>query len=480
MSIKLKTSKAVKDKDDVIVLLGSGDSEETYVLSDTEQQYLQKQLKSKKDVIAVNQYQRWVFLVSPVTEESAEYALETYRKRGASLYQTLKQEGVKKIKISGGETAQILALTEGLALAAYQFSTYRKDLKENLSSNVKEVSLVHPEVSSRDVQEVSNIVVGTFLARDLVNEPVISLNAEKLSRAFKKAGKDSGFKVEVFDKAKIKSLKMGGLLGVNAGSPDPPTFNILEYKSDKAVNKQPYVIVGKGVTYDTGGLSLKPSTSMDTMKSDMGGSAAVIGTMVAVAKNKLPIHLIGLVPATDNRPGGNAIVPGDVITISDGTTVEVLNTDAEGRLILADALSFAKKYKPALVIDLATLTGAAAVAIGKEGMVMMGSDSDDYKNQLKQAGEATYERLVEFPLWKEYRDYLKSDIADLKNIGGRMAGAITAGMFLKHFTDYAWIHLDIAGVAFLDSLDSYRGKNGTGAGVRLLYHFFKKLAHSAE
>ncbi|MEM6844845.1 MAG: leucyl aminopeptidase [Bacteroidota bacterium] len=477
MSIKLKTAKSIKDKDDLIVLIGN---DESYELGEAEQQYLQQKIKDKKDIIPINQYQRWVFFITPVAEESTEYTLETYRKRGASLYQALRQEGIKKIKISGGEAPQLLALAEGFLLASYEFSTYRKDLKEGVSAQIKEVSLVHAEVGSQEVREINNIVAGTFLARDLVNEPVISLNAEKLSKAFKKAGKDSDFKVEVFDKAKIKSLKMGGLLGVNAGSPDPPTFNILEYKSEKAVNKQPYVIVGKGVTYDTGGLSLKPSTSMDTMKSDMGGSAAVIGTMMAVAKNKLPLHLIGLVPATDNRPGGNAIVPGDVITISDGTTVEVLNTDAEGRLILADALAFAKKYKPALVIDLATLTGAAAVAIGKEGMVVMGSASEEYKNQLKQAGEETYERLVEFPLWKEYRDYLKSDIADLKNIGGRMAGAITAGTFLKHFTDYEWIHLDIAGVAFLNSPDGYRGKNGTGAGVRLLYHFFKRLAHLAE
>ncbi|WKN44467.1 leucyl aminopeptidase family protein [Tunicatimonas pelagia] len=476
MSIKLKTAKAIKDKDDLIVLLSDGEPDGDLLTNEAERHYFQRKLKSKKELIAINQYQRWVFLVAPITEDSPEYTVEAYRKQGASLYKRLKQEEVKKVKISGGQASQVLALAEGLLLAAYTFSSYRKELKEVVASGLKEVSIVHPEISSRDVQELGNIVAGTCLARDLINEPVISLNANQLSKAFKKAGKESGFKVEVFDKPRIKSLKMGGLLGVNAGSEDPPTFNILEYKSDNPVNAQPYVIVGKGVTYDTGGLSLKPSTSMDTMKSDMGGSAAVIGTMVAVAKNKLPIHLIGLVPATDNRPGGNAIVPGDVITISDGTTVEVLNTDAEGRLILADALAFAKKYKPALVIDLATLTGAAAVAIGKEGMVMMGSASEEYKNQLRQAGEETYERLVEFPLWKEYRSYLKSDIADLKNIGGRMAGAITAGMFLKHFTDYEWMHLDIAGVAFLDSPDGYRGKNGTGAGVRLLYHFFKKLA----
>ncbi len=195
----------------------------------------------------------------------------------------------------------------------------------------------------RAISELENVVEATFLARDLVNEPVISLNAEQLGKVFKKVGKESKFKVDVLDKAKIKTLKMGGLLSVNAGSTDPPTFSVLEYKPTKPVNKRPYVLVGKGVTYDTGGLSLKPSTSMDTMKSDMGGAAAVIGALAAVAKNKLPVHVIGLMPATDNRPSGNAIVPGDVITISDGTTVEVLNTDAEGRLILADALVLCQK-----------------------------------------------------------------------------------------------------------------------------------------
>ncbi len=478
MSIKLKSAKSVKEKDHLVVLLSEGKNAESYLSSDAERKYLQLKIKEKKDVVAFNQYDRWLYLINESTEDSSSDILETYRKRGASLYSLVKQEGIKKAKLTGGTPELLLTFAEGLLLASYEFSRYKKDSKEG-RDGLSEISIVHAEVKRADIKELSALVEGTFLARDLVNEPVISLNAEKLSKAFKKAGKEGGFSVDVFDKSKIASLKMGGLLGVNAGSPDPPTFNVLEYKPEKSINKQPYVIVGKGVTYDTGGLSLKPSTSMDTMKSDMGGSAAVIGTMVAVAKNKLPIHLVGLVPATDNRPGGNAIVPGDVITISDGSTVEVLNTDAEGRLILADALSFAKKYKPELVIDLATLTGAAVMAIGKEGMVMMGTASEEYKNQLKEAGNQTYERLVELPLWKEYRGYLKSDIADLKNIGGRTAGAITAGMFLEHFTDYEWIHLDIAGVAFLDSSDGYRSKNGTGAGVRLLYRFFKNLSKSA-
>lgn len=478
MFVKFKSAKSVKDKDHLIVLLNEGEHGDPYLTNESELKYLRQKLKEKKEVVAINQYDRWVYLITPTTESEISN-LEAYRKRGAKVYQAAKQEGIGKIKLTGGPAEAALALAEGFLLASYTFSRYKKEEENNGKDSLQELSLVHPEVRGSDLKELLGIVEGTFLARDLVNEPVISLNAEKLSKAFNKAGKDAGFTVEIHDKAKIKSLKMGGLLSVNAGSEDPPTFNILEYKPTKPVNKQPYVIVGKGVTYDTGGLSLKPSTSMDTMKSDMGGSAAVIGTMVAVAKNKLPIHLVGLVPATDNRPGSNAIVPGDVITISDGTTVEVLNTDAEGRLILADALSFAKKYNPKLVIDLATLTGAAAVAIGKEGIVMMGTATEEQKEQLKEAGNQTYERLVEFPLWPEYREYLNSDIADLKNIGGRMAGAITAGMFLKHFTNYDWIHLDIAGVAFLDSPDGYRSKNGTGAGVRLLYRFFRNLSKSA-
>ncbi|MCL4165812.1 UNVERIFIED_CONTAM: hypothetical protein GTU68_033770 [Idotea baltica] len=210
---------------------------------------------------------------------------------------------------------------------------------------------------------------------------------------------------------------------------------------------------------------------MDFMKCDMAGAAAVIGAICGVASLKLDKHVIGLVPATDNRPGGNAFVPGDIINMYDGTTVEVLNTDAEGRMILADALAYAKKYKPGIVIDLATLTGSAVAAIGSGGIVMMGTAAESSKNQLKKSGENVYERLVEFPLWDEFGDMLKSDIADLKNLGPREAGAITAGKFLEHFTDYPWIHLDIAGPAWLHGASSYRGKNGTGTGVRLLIDF---------
>ena len=318
---------------------------------------------------------------------------------------------------------------------------------------------------------------GVYAARNLVNEPLSYLTAVQLAEEASKLGKEKGFKVEVMNKKKIETLKMGGLLAVNRGSIDPPTFSILEYSPENAKNEKPLVLVGKGVVYDTGGLSLKPTAgSMDSMKSDMGGAAAVIGAMSAIAEAKLPVKVIGLVPATDNRPGEIAYVPGDVVSMYDGSTVEVLNTDAEGRMILADALAYAKKLNPELVIDLATLTGAAAVAIGKFGVVAMGTADQEAMNRLDNSGKEVYERIARFPFWDEYNDLLKSTIADVKNIGGREGGAITAGKFLERFTDYPWIHLDIAGPAFLGADDSYRLQGGTGVGVRLLFDFVKSMA----
>jgi leucyl aminopeptidase len=207
----------------------------------------------------------------------------------------------------------------------------------------------------------------------------------------------------------------------------------------------------------------------------MAGAAAVVGTFCALADDNVPAWVIGLIPATDNRPGGNAITPGDVIEISDGTSVEVLNTDAEGRLILADALHYAKKYDPKLVIDLATLTGSASRAIGPNAIVAMGNAGDEIWSDLADSGNRTHERLVQFPFWDEYSELLKSDVADLKNIGGSEAGMITAGKFLEHFTNYPYIHLDIAGPAFLTSPHGYYGKGGTGIGVRLLHDFFSNI-----
>jgi leucyl aminopeptidase len=366
-------------------------------------------------------------------------------------------------------------VAEGIVLSNYQFLYYRKEKeKERFALEQLEFST---KIAEDKLAELTAQQQAVYWSRDLVNQPVSALDAQKIAKEFEAKGKESGFRVEVLEKTKLETLKMGGLLAVNKGSIDPPTFTIMEYKPANPTNKKPIVLVGKGVVYDTGGLSLKPTAgSMDSMKCDMAGAACMAGTIYAASLMKLPIHIIALIPATDNRPGGNAYAPGDIITMFDGTTVEVLNTDAEGRMILADALSYSKKYDPELVIDAATLTGAAVRAIGDKASIMMGNADQHYFDKLKQAGDETFERVVQFPFWDDYLDEMKSPIADLKNIGGGNAGMITAGKFLEHFVEAPYIHLDIAGPAFLEKPMDYKGLGGTGVGVRLLINFLKKLA----
>jgi leucyl aminopeptidase len=321
------------------------------------------------------------------------------------------------------------------------------------------------------------LIDAVFMARDLVNEPWSHLNTLQFADAIEDIGEKSGFSVKILEEGQISALKMGGLLAVNKASSVPPRFCILEWKPADIKNEKPVVLVGKGVVYDTGGLSLKPSDGMDYMKCDMAGAAAVVGAITAVSRMHLPMHVIGLIPVTDNKIGENALAPGDVITMSSGTTVEVVNTDAEGRLILADALHFARQYDPALVIDLATLTGSAVRALGNQVICYMGTASKKIKSEIEQSGFHTYERLVELPLWREFGDDLKSHIADLKNVGSSNAGMIAAGKFLEHFTKFPWLHLDIAGPAYLRTANGYRTKEGTGVGVRLIYDFLKNFVH---
>ena len=307
----------------------------------------------------------------------------------------------------------------------------------------------------------------------MINEPNSTLTATAFAKEITKMAQSEGISVDVLNKKKLEALQMGGILGVNRGSSEPPVMITLEWKPAKHKNSKPVIFVGKGVMFDTGGMNLKPGDFMNNMKCDMSGGAAVAGVMMAIAQAKLPVYVVGLIPATDNRPGEKALVSGDVIHMHNGTTVEVINTDAEGRLILADALSYAKKYNPELVVDLATLTGAASRAIGKNGMVAMQSKAEKQLEDLKRSGFAAHERIVEFPLWEDYAEGLKSDIADMKNLGGTDAGAITAGKFLEKFTDYPYIHLDIAGPAYVEKRDSYRGVGGTGVGVRLLFNYLQ-------
>lgn len=447
-----------------------------YGLSAAELDYADNQQKNNKDLVVLNRYNDVIFIVF-VNFDVPEYKrLEQCRKAGFLLCgeaNNLKLESLDFV-VKDGLQNETLAAIEGLALSNYQFLKYRKDINDKQNS-LKNINILSENITSEAISRLAILIEAVCFARDLVNEPVNKLNATLLAEIISSKARKAGAKAEVFNKNKIEALKMGGLLSVNLGSVDPPTFTILEWKPANALNKKPIILVGKGVVYDTGGLSLKPTKSMDTMKCDMAGSAVVSAALYAVAAARLPVHIMALVPATDNRPGGNAYVPGDVITMFDGTSVEVLNTDAEGRLILADALAYAKKFDPELVIDFATLTGSAAGAIGSQGVVAMEAKATEPFEQLEKHGEQVYERLVKFPLWDEYRDMLKSEIADLKNIGGPEAGAITAGKFLEHFTDYPYIHMDIAGPAYIDRRDSYRGIGGTGFGVRLLFEYFSNM-----
>lgn len=413
-----------------------------------------------------------VFYAEKAGKLSANAELERMRKAGNKLCNLLHADKAKKLGIHNLDCAAeyALAFAEGVLLTNYRFDKYVADDSGRIM--LEEVALMGE--GSDGLPELKKIAKAVFKARDLVNEPVNRLNAEGLAAAFEEMGNEAGFSVEVWNEARIQSQKMGGLLSVNAGSQEPPTFSIMEYKPQNAVNTKPIVLVGKGVVFDTGGLSLKPTPqSMDQMKCDMAGSATVSATIYAAATLQLPIWLVCLVPATDNRPGENATCPGDIITMYDGTTVEVLNTDAEGRLILADALAFAKKYDPELVMDFATLTGAAHRALGSYGSALMGNAGDEVKTKIMAAGEKTYERLAELPLWEEYFNDTKGEISDLKNLGKAEGGAQSAAMFLRHFTSYPWLHFDIAGTAFLTGTDAYRPKGGTGVGVRMLVEFLK-------
>ena len=449
------------------------------LLNANETQSVRSRKEDKKRLIGINRLKYWIYLFFIDAKKSQSLRLEDCRIKGDALagkINALKGNQLQLIAVSSLRK-EVLAVAEGILLGNYQFIEL-KSKGEDKAHTLKQLSISCPTVTDKDLKWMEVIGEAVYLCRDLVNSPVNKLNAEGLSETFLKYGKSVGINVEVLNKARIEALKMGGLLGVNKGSPDPPTFTIMEYKSPKAVNKKPIILVGKGVTFDTGGICLKPSSGMTEMKCDMSGAAAVGSAIVAVAKAALPVWIISLIPATDNRPGGNAQVPGDVITMFDGTTVEVLNTDAEGRLILADALAYAKKYKPALVIDIATLTGAAHAAIGKYGIVAMHAKGDADFERLKECGDRVHERVVEFPFWEDYAELIKSEIADIKNIGGPVAGAITAGKFLEHFTDYPYIHLDIAGPAYSDKRDAYRGYGGSGVGVRLFFEFFKGLKKS--
>lgn len=442
-------------------------------LSDNEISYASAAINNDQSQVTLNKFGYFVFIYSLKNKKTDWQMAEILRKAGAEYQGLLNKQKIQEITLYNLSAFPAAAynMAEGIALANYQFLKYRNDAKK-LTNSLKQVSFSKNSITVKELAQLNIVTDAIYKARTLVNEPLSFLSATQLSKEISVIGKEAGFTVKVLQKPQIEKEQMGGILAVNRGSIHPPTFTIMEYKPKKAINKKPIVLVGKGVVYDTGGLSLKPTAaSMDRMKSDMSGAALVTGAMYAISKMQLPLHVYALVPATDNRPGENAYVPGDVITMYSGTHVEVLNTDAEGRLLLGDALHWAKRYNPELVVDFATLTGAASVAVGEHGIVCMGTADDNTKQAFRESGQRQYERLVEYPLWDEYGDMIKSDIADLKNIGGPSGGAITAGKFLEHFTDYPWMHFDIAGVSFATGKKSYMTPGGTGYGMRMLLDF---------
>ena len=440
--------------------------------------YAKTTFNADQSLVSINRYNQFIFIYLLKNKKTDWQTNEACRKAGAEVQALCNKHKLTDITITNASAnaAAATLLAEGMALANYQFLKYRTEAKK-IANTLQTVSFTKDSATLQDVSKLSIVTNAIYAARSLVNEPLNFLSAVQLSKEIALLGKEAGFKVTVLNKTQIQKEKMGGLLAVNLGSQQPPTFTIMEYTPKKAINKKPIVLVGKGVVYDTGGLSLKPTpNSMDRMKIDMGGAALVSCAMYAIAKMKLPLHVIALVPATDNRPGEDAYVPGDVITMYSGATVEVLNTDAEGRMLLGDALHYAKRYKPELVVDFATLTGAASAAVGEHGIVCMGTADEKTKQSFRESGFRQYERLVEYPLWDEYGEQIKSDIADIKNVGGATGGAITAGKFLEHFTDYPWMHFDIAGVSFATAKKGYFPIGGTAYGMRMLLDFLAYYA----
>jgi leucyl aminopeptidase len=363
------------------------------------------------------------------------------------------------------------AIAEGLAQGVWQYNEMKRPPDDS-----KKPALDRFEILAEDgVAALTQghrvgqaIGAGQTFARGLQVLPGNVATPTYIANAARELAQRYGFGVTILDKAAIVQEKMGALLSVAQGSAEEPRFIALEYRGSEA---KPVVLVGKGVTFDTGGISIKPAQSMEDMKYDMSGAAAVLGTFEALGRLQPKVHVVGLIPSTENMPSGTAVKPGDVVTSHLGKTIEVINTDAEGRLILCDALSYARRYQPAAVVDIATLTGAVVVALGHTATGVMGDD-ERLIQELKAAGERAGERLWELPLWEDYRDLMKSDIADVKNSGGRPAGSISAGWFLREFVDgFPWAHLDIAGTAYTERDEPGRVKGPTGMGVRLFSEF---------
>jgi leucyl aminopeptidase len=376
-------------------------------------------------------------------------------------------------KISAPQAVRMAA--EGGPFGAWRYLELKRPSDDTQMSLTGIAILAETSAEVKRSHEVGTAIAqGQAYARSIQVLPGNTCTPTFLGEAARELAKRYGMGITVLDKAAIQKEGMDALMAVAQGSAQEPRFIAIEYQGS---DDQPIVLVGKGVTFDTGGISIKPAMSMEEMKFDMSGAAAVLGTFEMLGRLRPAVHVVGLIPSAENMPSGTAYRPGDVVGSHFGKTIEVINTDAEGRLLLADALSYARRYKPAAVVDAATLTGAVVSALGHSAIGLMGND-DALMEELREAGERAGERAWPLPLWDDYRDLIKSDIADVKNSGGRPAGSITAGWFLKEFVEgYRWAHLDIAGTAYSDRDDATRVKGPTGMAVRLFAEFVLGRAH---
>lgn len=368
------------------------------------------------------------------------------------------------------EAAQ--ATVEGTLLGLYHFTQFKK---EEQKGEIESLTVVESDSGRAAAIEsgarlAEAVVAGVYLARDLVNLPPNYATPTRMAETAQEIARAYGMGLTIGDRQWAAQHKMGAFLAVGKGAGEEPKFIVLEHNGGRT-DLDTIVLVGKGITFDSGGISIKPSERMEDMKSDMAGAAAVLSTMKVVGMLNLPLRIIGITPCTENMPDGTAYHPADIITASNGKTIEIISTDAEGRLILADALVYAGRYQPMAVIDLATLTGACVVALGANMAAGLFCTQDTLRDQLMTSSQATFERLWPMPLWDDYKQKIKSKVADMKNSGGRNGGVASSAIFLKEFTDYPWAHLDIAGMALAEKDDAYILAGGTGYGVRLLVHF---------
>jgi leucyl aminopeptidase len=411
----------------------------------------------------------------------SEFNINRLRQAAGKAASSLRNAGAQGITIvtdgTGVDAEEIgQALSEGSVLGLYRFLKYKTNEENDRKKDLRTITLLTGSTGAvKDMQKGVKIgeaiAESTVFVRDMVSSPPADMTPVIIANKAREIARQFRLKLKVLEKDQLQELGMGALLGVASGSAQPPKFVIIEYREG---GKKPFIaLVGKTITFDSGGISIKPAENMDKMKDDMSGGAAVLGAIRNAAALKLPLNIVGLLPVTENMPGGSAYKPGDVLRTLSGLTIEIINTDAEGRLILADALTYACKYKPAVIVDIATLTGACSIALGTEAIGMLGTD-DRFKQKMRAAGDKTGERVWELPLWEEYYEQIKSDIADMKNTGGRAGGVITAAAILSRFVQkYCWVHLDIAAMAWTDKERPYTPKGATGIGVRLLTQFLR-------